>query len=612
MNDWTAGRMARAGVLALLAASVSGAAPSSAMAQQISFDAPGADAELARRLREASLMIAADAEDVTDPQELLAAARADYGRLIGALYNRGHFGGIINILVDGREAAEIPPLAQIGEISSIDITVRPGPAYLFDQAAVVPLAPGTDLPEGFAVGQPARTPLIEDAARAAVSAWRDVGRAKADIAEQQVTARHDEERLSVRIGIAPGPVVTFGDLILRGDRSVRPERLRAIAGLPTGEVFSPAELAAAERRLRRTEVFSSVALTEAETLGPGDTLEIAATLAAFPRRRFGFGAEVSTVEGLTLTSYWLNRNLLGGAERLRIDGAVSGLGGGTGGIDYSLAARFGRPATFRPNVDLFVIAELAHLDEPDFTSDIATLGFGLARTVNERFSTDIGLTARYSQVEDDESRLNEPDDTRTYALLSLPIGALYDGRDDRLNAKAGIFADIEVAPFLGLNDETDSGARLTFDARTYYSPGTSRRVTLAGRVQGGSILGADLTGVPNDYRFYTGGGGTVRGQDYQSLGVVLPSGTETGGLSFLALSTELRAEVTDRIGLVAFADIGIVGRDAFPDGDSEDHAGAGLGLRYLTPIGPIRLDVAAPLSGDSEGVEVYVGIGQSF
>lgn len=598
-----------AGGLAALVALCAGPAIA---AGDVTFTVVGADDDLSDNLRASSLLLAAEAEDVTDPQELLAAARADYGRLIGALYNGGRFGGVINILVDGREAAQIPPLTRLDGIGTIAVTVRPGPAYLFDRAEVAPLAPGTELPEGFAVGEPAETPLIEDAAGAAVAGWRDVGRAKADVAAQDVIARHEENRLSVRIGIAPGPEVTFGNLILQGDRSVRPERLRAIAGLPTGEVFSPAELEGAATRLRRTQVFSSVALTEAERLGPGDTMDITATLAAQPPRRFGFGAEVSTVEGARLSAFWLHRNLLGGAERLRIEGEVSGIGGGTGGTDYSLGALFGRPATFRPNVDLFVTAEIARLDEPDFVSDVATLGFGLSRIVNDRFSTDIGLAYRYSQVEDEESLLTEDDGKRTYSLLTLPIGALYDGRDNRLDATAGVFADVELTPFLGLNSQADSGARLTFDTRGYISPGASQRFTLAGRLQGGSIVGADLQGVPNDYRFYTGGGGTVRGQSYQSLGVVLDSGNETGGLSYLALSGELRAGVTQSIGVVAFADFGIVGRDSFVDGDSDSHGGAGLGLRYVTPIGPIRLDVAAPVDGNSSGVEVYVGIGQAF
>ena len=133
-------------------------------------------------------------------------------------------------------------------------------------------------------------------------------------------------------------------------------------------------------------------------------------------------------------------------------------------------------------------------------------------------------------------------------------------------------------------------------------------------MQFGAILGSDIAATPRDYLFYSGGGGTVRGHPYQSLGVsVLNGGTvRSGGTSFLGLSGEARVGITQKIGLVGFYDAGFIGAgDLFTDG--EWHAGAGLGLRYDTGIGPIRFDVAMPVSGDTgDGVQIYVGIGQSF
>lgn len=575
----------------------------SASFQTLDFSVAGGG-DLQDDLRNSSLLAAAKAERVTDPQEVLAAARADYARLVGALYAEGHFGGVINILIDGVEAAQISPLTRLDRIGTVTVRVAPGPVYRFSRTQIIPLAPATELPEGFAVGAPARTPVIEDAAGVAVSAWRQTGRAKADIADQRVIAQHDADRLAVDIAVAPGPLVRFGELILRGSDAVRPERLRAIAGLPVGEIFDPDAVDLAEARLRRTQVFSSVALTEAERLGPGNTLDITAQLAAQKPRRFGFGAEISSVEGLTLSSFWLHRNLLGGAERLRIDGAISGIGGATGGTDYSFGARFERPATFSPQNDLFIEARLERLDEEDFTSDVGTIGAGITRMVNEDVELEYGLAYRFSRVEDANGQTD-------YSLLTAPLKATYDTREEPLDPKAGFFVDLGIAPFLGLNDATDNGVRATFDARSYLSFGTDERFTLAGRLQGGSIGGADLEGVPNEYRFYSGGGGTVRGHDYQALGVEL-NGISSGGASYLGLSAELRAGVTERIGAVAFADFGIVGEDSFPGSDADSHSGAGLGLRYRTPIGPIRLDVAAPVSGDGNGVQVYVGIGQAF
>ena len=139
-------------------------------------------------------------------------------------------------------------------------------------------------------------------------------------------------------------------------------------------------------------------------------------------------------------------------------------------------------------------------------------------------------------------------------------------------------------------------------------------MTFALRGQLGSVYGPDLAEAPADYLFYSGGGGTVRGQSYQTLGVDLGGGNTVGGRSFVGLSAEARVAVRDNIGVVAFADAGYIGAEEFYDGSGQWHSGAGLGLRYATGIGPIRFDVAVPTSGPEteDNFQVYIGIGQSF
>ena len=580
-----------------------------ALAQdRLVFEVDG-DAEITEDLRQSSLLVASQNEDVTDPAELLAAARADYGRLIGTLYANGRYGGVINIYVNGVEAADISPLTRLGSVDSIRVAIQPGPVYTFSQARIGPLPIPGVIPDEYAPGEPARSGVIRDAASASVEAWRQAGHAKADIGSQRVVAQHEQDTLASDIGVAPGPLVRFGEISFSGSDAVRPERLRAIAGFPRGQVFDPDELDDVTRRLRRTQVFSTVALTEAETLGPGNTLDVDAQLAAFPPRRIGFGAELSSINGVTLSSYWIHRNLFGGAERLRIEGDVSGLGGTNGGTDYSFATRFERPATFAPENTFFAEFGVSRLNEEDYISDTGSLTFGIQRYVNNEIEIEYGLGYRFSSVEDETG-------TTDYSMFIAPLSATYDSREEPLNAKDGYYVDLSLTPFLGTNDETGSGARLTYDARTYLSFGAEDRFTLAGRLQGGSIFGAEVTEVPNEYRFYSGGGGTVRGHGYQSLGIVLPGGVDSGGASYVAVSAEARFGITERIGGVAFYDFGAVGPDTFPNGDNT-HAGAGIGIRYNTPIGPIRLDVATPVSAtgsadDDSGVEIYVGIGQAF
>ena len=158
----------------------------------------------------------------------------------------------------------------------------------------------------------------------------------------------------------------------------------------------------------------------------------------------------------------------------------------------------------------------------------------------------------------------------------------------------------------------DDGLRTYVDARAYRTFGTTRPVTFALRGQLGSVFGPALSVAPADYLFYSGGGGTVRGQPYQALGVDLGGGNLVGGRSFVGLTAEARVQITDNIGLVGFVDGGYVGAEEFYDGSGEWHSGAGLGLRYNTGIGPIRLDVATPVHGGGSGFFIYIGIGQAF
>jgi translocation and assembly module TamA len=600
---WISGSGRRAGVLvlaALLALPTAGHAP----AADVRFESPGADRTLSEALRGASLILQAERDGRTGGQDLYAAARAEYARLLGALYAAGHYSGVVSIRLDGREAAAIAPLDAPARIATVAVEVRPGRSFRLGEAAIGPLAPGAGPPDDFRPGSPAPSGSLRAAAQSAVDGWRDAGHARARIAAQTITADHADARLDARIAVAPGPVVRLGALRFSGAARMRPDRLRAIAGFPEGDRFSPATLARVADRLRRTGVFRSVALVEDEALGPGNTLAVDAQLAEELPRRFGFGAEVSSFDGLNLSAYWLHRNLFGGAERLRIEAEVEQIGARRSGTDYRLGVAFDRPATLTPDTTLNLTAEVARVDDEDQRSDIARAGLALTHRFSERLTVRGGITLAASDVADRTGAYS-------FRVLALPIGVAWDSRDNPFDATKGVFVDAEIRPFKGFSG-TGSGGRLALDARAYRSLGT--RLVLAGRLQAGAIVGSGVLNTPRDFLFYSGGGGTVRGQPYQSLGVnILRIDQKTGGTHFIGASVELRARLGARLGAVAFADWGRVEVGGFFDGAGDSHAGAGIGLRYSTGLGPIRLDVAAPVSGRTgRGVQVYVGIGQAF
>ncbi len=572
----------------------------------LDFELQGGDDALETALRRASLLQGARDDEVTDPFEVYSIARAEYGQLIGIFYEKGFYAPVISVRIDGREAADISPLNPPETVQRIEVSLISGPAFVFGRTALGPVAEGTDLPEGFAPGQSARSTMIRDATSDAVTEWRAQGHARAEPVDQQITARHPGNTLDVAVQIAPGPRLRFGQLRPSGQVRTRPNRIVKIAGLPEGEVYSPREIQRASERLRRTGTFSAVALRDAAEDNPDGTINIDAAVVEAPMRRLGAGIEYDTDEGAKISAFWLHRNLFGGAERFRIEGMLGGIGARSGRRDYKLALDLARPATLTPDTTLNLGVLLESENEDDFEARRVRLDIGLEHRYSDRltFSGGIGF-------------LNERVDTgpdfairRNFTVVPLPLGVTWDGRDNDRNPTRGFFISGEVTPFLGLKG-SDNGARIYGDARAYRGLRDDDSLVLAARAQIGAVLGSDIDGTPRDFLFYSGGGGTVRGQSFRALGAT-QNGIRSGGQGFAAVSGEVRVRATENIGIAAFTDAGYVSAGAF-SGASDWHAGAGLGVRYDTPVGPLRLDVGFPVAGDTGGgFKLYLGIGQAF
>jgi translocation and assembly module TamA len=206
----------------LIAVATLGLATLPALAAEVLLGVPGASKAFNTSLRSGSLSVATAAQDDATAQDLLAAAQADYARLLGVLYGEGFYSSTISIRVDGREAAGIPPLAAPTEIQRIEIAIERGPRFTFGRAEVAPLAPATRLPPEFRPGADARGTLIGSAARAGVTGWRDAGHAKAAVAGQDIA------------GGPPAACATSASAPSRACPRARPFRLLCLTNPPTG------------------------------------------------------------------------------------------------------------------------------------------------------------------------------------------------------------------------------------------------------------------------------------------------------------------------------------------------------------------------------------------
>ncbi len=552
---------------------------------------------------------------------LLAKARGDYQRLLATLYGLGRYGGTISILVDGREAADLPPDTAVAEPASVSIAVNPGPVFLFDKASIINQAPPpahrrdrVPLPqdEGFAPGEAARSGVILQSEKLAIEAWRQQGHAKAKVANRSVTADHGPNTVDAVIDIEPGRTANYDGVAVEGTERMDPAFVAWMTGLKPGQEYDPDDLERANKRLSQLDVFRALRIQEADAIREDGRLPLTVVVQERKPRRFGVGGSYSTLDGLGLEAYWLHRNLFGKAEKLRFDAKVAGIGDNTGGfsadeLTYRLGVTFIKPGVYTPDTDFVasLFGEREVLDTYTRTGVLGQVGFNHVFT--EELSGRLFLNGEYAEFEDDTFGI------RDFTTVSTLGGLTFDNRDNKVDPTEGYYAEGVAEPFYEFI-YGNAAARFTAEGRTYYGFGEENRVVLAGRLKLGTLFGSTIPETAPDKLFFTGGGGSVRGYAYRSIGVVTPENTVVGGLSLIEGSAEIRARVTETIGVVAFADAGYVGADSFPDFADELRIGVGAGLRYYTGLGPIRLDLAVPLDPqpDDPNVAFYVGIGQAF
>ena len=577
------------------------------------------ESDIEGKMRSASTLWADRNEPASGAAGLIAKARGDYRRLLATLYSEGRYGGTISIRIDGREASELAPDAELAEPANVVVTVEPGPLFHFREAAIVNQAPPTQDPrdqvadprdEGFAPGEVARSGAILRAERLAVEAWRQQGHAKAEVVDRRVEAAHDADVIDARITVEPGRKAYYGPVTVEGAERMDAEWVAWMTGLVPGQEYDPDDIKRAGTRLARLDVFRAARFQEAEMLDDNGLLPITYIVQERQPRRFGVGGTYSTVDGLGLESFWMHRNLFGRAERLRVEGKVANIGNTfkPDELTYRIGATFVKPGIYTPDTDFSatLYGDREVLEAYTRTAVTATAGF--SHMFNEQLSARLFAVGSHARYVDDEFG------RRDFTTAGLRSGLTYDSRDTPADATRGIFLEGLAEPFYEFQ-YGNPVFKATAEARSYFSFDADSRFILAGRVKLGVLAGPPVSQLPPDSLFFAGGGGSVRGYAYRNIGVVTANGNVIGGRSLAEASVEARVRVTDSIGAVVFADAGYVARDSIPRFNEELRIGVGAGLRYhLAGIGPIRLDVAVPLDrrkGDPR-VAFYVGIGQAF
>ncbi len=600
-------------LVALTASSVRAAAP---QPYQVSLAATG-DAALDAALAASSTLISLRTAAPVGPFALVGRARSDEARFLLALESFGYYDGRVEIRVAGHPLDDPNLPAILGAAPAappvpVIITFSLGPLFHLGPvriAATVPEKARAAL--ALAPGQPARAADVLAARTRLLAALQGEGYALAKVDEPLAILHPASRTLDITFTVNPGPRVDLGPIAITGLKTVNQSFIRRRLTIHPGERFDPAKLAAARQDLASLPVFSAVSIQPATATDAQGQLPVTVNIAERPLHVVSLGASYSTDLGVGLTAGWEDRNLFGNAEDLKLSAGTTLGGTAVTGLGYNLNATFTKPDFLVRDQTLTV--SLGTVDQNlDAYDQIAVTGsVGLSRPLLPHLTGSIGLAAEQEQITQNSA-------TNDYTLFGVPLALTYDSTDNLLEPTHGARAGLTVTPTYSFGPPSTPFVLAQLGASTYLDfsrlagekPGHS---VLAVRGLLGSALGTSLADLPADKRFYGGGSGTIRGYKFLSVGPTFPDGAPEGGTSIDAGSIELRQHVWGHWGAAAFVDAGQVSATGTPFG-APLRVGAGGGLRYYTPIGPIRLDVAVPLERlpGGDAFELYIGLGEAF
>lgn len=491
------------------------------------------------------------------------------------------------------------------------LSVEPGALYSFAEVDL----PGVDAAGAKAEGLrrafdvSAGQPVDSDRIAAGQAALRTLlgreGFVFAKVGDPKIVVDHDTHKATLTMAVDPAGARKIGEIRVDGDRLFSARHLGRIARFHSGDTYDAARIEDFRRALIQTGLVSSVTIKPVQT-PVRDVVDIAVKLERAPPRTIAGAIGYGTGEGYRIEASWQHRNLI------QPEGAVTFRG--VLGTQEQSAGAILRRNNYKAR-DRVLTGQIlfSHLKEDAFDARSITLAAGLERQKTiiwqKKWTWSYGGELIASK-EDDTVKATGAPRSRRYLIGALPTSLSYDGSNDLLNPSRGFRLAGRLSPEASLQGSAFGYVKAQVDGSAYMP--LSDRIVMAGRVRFGSIVGAGVERIAPTRRFYAGGGGSVRGYAYQAIGPVDVNGDPAGGRSLAEFSIEGRIRFGD-FGIVPFLDGGNLYTSKFPTFDHLRY-GAGMGVRYYTSFGPIRLDVGTPLnprSSDSR-VAIYVSLGQAF
>jgi translocation and assembly module TamA len=551
-----------------------------------------------REMREAILDVLPDRdapESLFDAERIAeeAAARATVW-----LRSEGYYGATVT-----PQASETPLTARL--------VIAPGPLFSF---AAPRLSYENATPEADAAqaveqaialvrsNEPARAATVLQAEADALAALQQHGYADAVALERRVVVDHSSAEVEAAFNFNAGALARLGGVRAEPDGILRPGFLDDLRNWRTGEIYTPKALARLRRDLTATGAVS-LASTSLAPVNESGLRDVIVNLEPARRNAYEIGVSYSTTEGAGVQAEWTRRNLTGRADSLTIAATLAEMQQGLSiALTRPHAAGLGHAATFGAAVSREAIEA--------YTREGAAIFASVDASARLRTATSYGVRLSSDQYDDVVGGVTD-------ALVLSGFGEWrHDTTEFTLDPRDGSVTEFRIEPSVSAGDETLAFVRALAEGRIYESFGDDDRLTLAARARAGWLeaVSGDPDDVPPDRRFYAGGGGSVRGYEYNSI---YPAerdllGLTPGGQGLLEASAEARWRFTDRWGAAAFVDAGT----AFDQwSEAADLSwGAGFGVRYDLGFAPLRVDIAFPLDEDerSDDFALYISLGQAF
>lgn len=533
--------------------------------------------------------------------------RADESRFQAVLESEGFYAARVSSTTEPR-----------GESTDVRIVIDPGPQYTvakleadFGDRADAAHAGAQDRPDRALqemVGKPARARDVISAEGAAVDVLRRNGFPFAQRGDRQLTIDNTAHTVSILLPIAVGRQAVFGKTSFKGQKRTNDSYLQRIVPWKPDSIYDTRELELLRRALVRSTLFSSVRVLPAldEEAPEGAPLETQVDLTEGPFRTISVAAKYARDTGFGGSVGWQHRNLFGNAERLDLS------------VDANQLTQTAKAALTRPNwrrldQTLRFSATLERSNTEAFDGQSAQLLAGIERRIAPHWTVGVATSAEIA-------RLIEHGLRRRSLLFGIPLTATRYVTDDIyetafIDATKGWRFAAVVTPYVGSYVGSARFVRSEVEGDVYVPLNALQTTVIAARLKIGSIIGSTTERIPADRRFYAGGGGSIRGFGYQLVSPLDAAGDPTGGRSLIETSLEARVRVTQTIGVVPFVDAGSVSSSSLPGQGMSMRVAAGLGLRYYTGVGPLRVDFAMPINkrpGIDKGFQFYISFGQAF